>query len=49
MANEIVFENLTKGDAKKLQSWWNANTKDYYFIEQSGKNYKLIRQVTKPK
>lgn len=44
--NNVIGENLKKGEAKKLASWWNANTKHYYFVKKqdNSKYYKVVRQ-----
>jgi len=36
---KIIFDNLSKSDARKLAKWWNANTDGYYFIK-SDDNHK---------
>lgn len=42
----ILFDNLSKRDAKLLASWWNANTEGYYFpsYDYSTKRYFVYKQ-----
>lgn len=46
---KVLFDNLKKGDAKKLRSWWDANTDYYHFAVKMNnkKRYKLVRQSKK--
>ena len=42
----IFIKSVNKSDAKKLVSWWNANTEHYHFMRKQdiGKLYDIIRQ-----
>lgn len=43
---KIIFDNLTKKDAKLLRIWWDAHTEFYHFVRKmdTGKYFELIRQ-----
>jgi hypothetical protein len=44
--NKVLIKNVSKDDANKLVSWWNANTSYYHFKQKSvGKLYNIIRYV----
>ena len=44
MKSKVIFDRVSKGDAKKLCSWWNANTDWLHFIDKdNGKLWKLVR------
>ena len=47
--NTVLFDNVTKKDAKALAKWWTANTQDYYFARKmdNSKFWQVIRQSSK--
>jgi len=44
---KFLFYRVNKSDAKKLVSWWNANTKYYHFYKKRGGEnlYNVLRQI----
>lgn len=42
---KTLFENVSKSDARKLISWWNANTRHYHFKQKSGRLWNVMRQT----
>jgi hypothetical protein len=46
-AHKILIAGIgNRSDAKKLVSWWNANTGYYHFIQMlSKKYYNVLRQL----
>lgn len=47
METKILFEKVTKSDARKLVEYWNANTDYYHFVRKrdNDKFYNVIRQL----
>ena len=44
MKLKIIRYSLIKSEAKKLQSWWNSYSNDYFLLIKEGKLYNVIRQ-----
>ena len=36
----LLIKDINKSDARKLVSWWNANTKYYHFYKKQTGSYK---------
>ncbi len=44
---KVIFERITKSDARKLKEWWDAHTPYYHFVEKSQESrglWRLVRQ-----
>lgn len=35
---KLWIPNVSKKDGRKLVDWWNANTKDLYFLRKNDNN-----------